>query len=401
MSIPKDDWTTLEDVRKRIRREWNNGRILVAVLGGEAVFPLRIPLKRPDSKALAEQFEAARVWIAALSAVDKEQGGSGCRLEWQEFAHRQLGRNRIPVAAIVESEKDGLALIGKQSEADSFRELAATVAAAFPALTPWMQRYPLKALEQAENWTRLLTVLHWVVRHPGANVYLRQIDAPGVDTKFIEQHRGLLGDLLDRVLLSDRIDGRYSGAKNFEQRYGFKRKPVQVRIRFLDRKLSLHGLSDLAVTSEEFAQMALSVKRVFVTENEINFLSFPEVTDGLMLFGGGYGFEHLAQSDWLRQKEIYYWGDIDTHGFVILDQLRNTFSSAQSLMMDRATLLEHRMFWGNEDRPASRQLERLNAEESALYDDLRFDRIAPSLRLEQERIGFAWIKAELARAGLK
>jgi hypothetical protein len=390
-----NDWSAPEDIRKRIRREWDNGRILVAILGGEAVFPLRIPLRRPDSKALAEHFEAARLWISALSAVDKERGGSGCRLEWQEFAHRQLGRNRIPVAAIVESEKDGLALIRKQSDADNFRELAATVAAAFSALTPWMQRYPLKALEQAENWPRLLAVLDWVVRHPGANVYLRQIDVPGVDTKFIEQHRGLLGDLLDMVLPPDRIDGRYSGAKNFEQRYGFKRKPMQVRIRFLDRNLSLHGLSDLAVTGEEFAQMALPIERVFVTENEINFLSFPEVANGLMLFGGGYGFEHLAQAGWLRQKEIYYWGDIDTHGFAILDQLRNAFPSAHSLMMDRATLLDHRVFWVSEDNQTSRQLERLRPEESALYDDLRFNRIAPALRLEQERIGFAWVNTAL------
>lgn len=181
-----NDWSAPEDIRKRIRREWDNGRILAAMIGGEGVFPLRIPLRRPDSRALAENFEAARLWIAALSALDKEQAGSGCRLEWQEVAHRQLGRNRIPVAAIVECENEGLALIGKQSEADRFRELAASVAAAFPALAPWMQRYPLKALEQAENWPRLMAVLDWVARHPGVKVYLRQIDAPGVDTKFIE-----------------------------------------------------------------------------------------------------------------------------------------------------------------------------------------------------------------------
>jgi hypothetical protein len=52
-----------------------------------------------------------------------------------------------------------------------------------------MRQYPLKVLDQAENWPRLLAVLDWVVRHPGANIYLRQIDASGVDTKFIEQHR--------------------------------------------------------------------------------------------------------------------------------------------------------------------------------------------------------------------
>jgi len=395
------DWSAPGDIRKRVLRDWNNGRILAATLGGEAVFPLRIPLKRPNSKELAEQFEAAQRWVADLSAVDKERAGRGCRMEWQEFAHRQLGRNRIPVAAVVESEKEGLALIGKQAEAARFRELAATIAAAFSELAQWMQRHPLRVLEQAEDWPRLLAVLDWVVRHPGVEVYLRQIDVSGVDTKFIEQHRGLLGDLLDRTLPPERINSQYSGARNFEQRYGFRRKPALVRLRFLDRKLSLHGLTDLTVTGEEFARLALPIERVFITENEINFLGFPEVTDGLMLFGAGYGFDHLAQADWLRQKHVYYWGDIDTHGFAILDQLRSLFPSARSLMMDRTTLLEHRMFWGSEDRAASRQLERLDAEESALYDDLRFDRIAPSLRLEQERIGFDWVNAELEKAGLK
>ncbi|MDD5058698.1 MAG: DUF2220 family protein [Sideroxydans sp.] len=396
-----NNWTTPDEICDRIRREWDNGRILAAMLGGEAVFPLRVSLKKPGSQSLSEDFDAARQWIAALSAMDKEHTGSGYCLEWMEFAHRQLGRNRIPVVAHIESEQEGLALIGRLHDANRFRKLAATIIQAFPSLDSWLQCNAIKALDQEESWSRLLAVLDWVVRHPGANIYLRQIDASGVDTKFIEQHRGLLGELLDRVLSHEAIHTQYSGAKGFEQRYGFKRKPLQVRMRFLDRKYSIQGLHDIAVTSDAFARLDLPVKRVFVTENEINFLSFPDVSDGLMLFGGGYGFDQLAQADWLRQKEIYYWGDIDTHGFVILDQFRGQFPSVRSLMMDSVTLLEHRIFWGNEERPASRQLQRLRSDELALYDDLRFNRIAPLLRLEQERIGFAWVNAALEMAELK
>lgn len=396
MNVPMKNWSTPDCIHNRVLREWSNGRILTAMMGGVAVFPLRIPLKKPGSDDLTQQFDAVRLWIAALGAMDKK-----CALEWREFTHWQLGRNRIPVAAIIGSEQEGLALIGKQRDASIFRELAANISHAFPALVPWLQRHPLKVLDQAENWPRILAVLDWVVRHPGANVYLRQIDAPGVDSKFIEQHRGLLGDLLDRVLPPEAIHAQHSGARNFESRYGFKSKPAQVRLRFLDRKLSVHGLSDLAVTSDEFARLELPVKRVFITENEINFLAFPDVADGLILFGAGYGFDHLARADWLQQNEIFYWGDIDTHGFAILDQLRSSFPSAKSLMMDRATLLEHRIFWGNENVPTSRQLDRLQSEEAELYDDLRFDRIAPALRLEQERIGFAWINIALAAAGLQ
>ncbi|TXT26360.1 MAG: cytoplasmic protein [Gallionellaceae bacterium] len=389
------DWSTPGDIRNRVRRDWDNGRILAAMLDGEPVFPLRISLKKPNTQALSEHFEAARQWVAELTAA------TGFQLEWREFNHRQLGRNRIPVAAIVASERDGLALIGKLRDASQFRVLAATLSEIYPALVPWLRKRPLTVLDHVENWPRLMAVLDWIMCHPRSGVYLRQIDVRGVDTKFIERHRGLLGELLDSILPPEVIDTQFTGANGFALRYGFKRKPEQVRIRFLDRKFSIQGLPDIAVTSNEFARMALPVKRVFVTENEINFLSFPDVTDSVMLFGGGYGFDHLARAEWLQSKEIFYWGDIDTHGFTILDQLRSKFPAAHSLLMDRATLLEHQALWGVEDSPTVRELERLQPDELALYDDLRFNRIAPALRLEQERIGFAWVEVALVGAGFR
>ncbi len=41
----------------------------------------------------------------------------------------------------------------------------------------------------------------------------------------------------------------------------------------------------------------------------------------MVLFGSGYGFEFLSNVLWLAKLNIYYWGDIDTHGFAILNQL--------------------------------------------------------------------------------
>lgn len=61
----------------------------------------------------------------------------------------------------------------------------------------------------------------------------------------------------------------------------------------------------------------------------------------MVIFGAGYGFDNLAEARWLGMLEIHYWGDIDTHGFAILNQLRKYFPHAQSLLMDRETLLAH------------------------------------------------------------
>jgi hypothetical protein len=158
-----------------------------------------------------------------------------------------------------------------------------------------------------------------------------------------------------------------------------------------------HALTDLALAAAEFAALDAPVERVFITENEINFLAFPPAERSLVLFGAGYGFDALAGADWLADRAIHYWGDIDTHGFAILDQLRHRLSHAQSFLMDRATLLAHREHWTAETEPATRVLARLTVEEAALYDDLRGNRLGQNVRLEQERIGFATVLQAVAR----
>ena len=65
--------------------------------------------------------------------------------------------------------------------------------------------------------------------------------------------------------------------------------------------------------------------------------------------------------------DVRYWGDIDTHGFAILDRLRAWLPQARSVLMDRETLLAHRDRWVSEDRPARSTLTRLTPAERDLY----------------------------------
>jgi len=63
--------------------------------------------------------------------------------------------------------------------------------------------------------------------------------------------------------------------------------------------------------------------------------------------------------------------------------------------MDRSTLVAHQSLWGTEESQVVRDLPRLTAEETSLYNELRDNRIARGLRLEQERIGIEWLNTEL------
>ena len=194
-----------------------------------------------------------------------------------------------------------------------------------------------------------------------------------------------------------------TGLSGFARRYGFRDRPQRIRLRSLDPAHALlprAGNADIALDAESFTDLSPGVSRVFITENEINYLAFPQVPHSLLIFGAGYGFEVLAQAAWLAHCQVFYWGDIDTHGFAILDQLRSFIPHSRSLLMDRATLLAFEAQWGEEQKQISRDLPRLNPEECALYNELRDNRVQPRLRLEQERIGFGWVETMLARLGI-
>jgi hypothetical protein len=289
----------------------------------------------------------------------------------------------------VPGEPDALQLIGMTGQAERYSLAAGQTLQAFPALREWLSLRPLALLEHLDDWQRVLAVLQWFSAHPNSGLYLRQADIPGVDTKFIEGRQGLLTELLDRILAP-------LPARNFEQRYGLLSKPAMLRFRILDSRFAIDGLTDLTVPLSQFARLNLPVERIFITENETNGLAFPDVPGSIVIFGLGYGVQMLRDIAWLREKQLWYWGDIDTHGFAILDRLRAGFPQTRSLLMDRPTLLAHRELWGREPETFDGIVTRLNVAEMALFEDLREDRLGYAVRLEQELISFSWFQQRLS-----
>jgi hypothetical protein len=272
----------------------------------------------------------------------------------REVRHRVIGQNSLPGEAWVDTLDDALRLVGKACDTRAYRALLAVTLQRQPTLLPWLQRQPLRALALAEVWPQLLDVVAWLQAYPRPDIYLRQVDLPGIHSKFIEAQRGVLSELLDLTLPADAID---SGAAQFARRYGFRDKPLRVRLRFLDPEHPawVSGAdADYTVSQQAFARLAPDVRHVFITENEINFLVLPPAAGSLVVFGAGYGFEAMAGAAWLQQCGLHYWGDIDTHGFAILDQLRARFPHAQSFLMDHDTLLEHQAQWTLEPQPTQR-----------------------------------------------
>jgi hypothetical protein len=387
-------WTGPAEIAAQLGRLWDRGHLLVPAQG-EPLFPLDLRFSRPDARALSERFDDVRRWIRALEEGSKGRQGHGYEIRWIEVNHRQLGPNRVPAGVVVPTVEDALELIGKQAAAARWQAQRARTERACPALVPWLTRKPMILLEHLSDWERILAVVTWFQAHPRADVYLRQLDVPGIHTKFIEARRGLIAELLDQVLPPELVRADLSPTRQFEARYGLRVKPALVRFRILDERLAVGGLTDIATPAAQFARLGLPVRRVFVTENEINGVSFPPTRDSLVIFGLGYGLDRLAEIGWLHDKAVHYWGDIDTHGFAMLDLLRAKLPIVRSLLMDRETLMAHREAWGAEPVQHEGTLERLLESERSVYEELRAGMLGERVRLEQERIAFSWLASAL------
>jgi hypothetical protein len=294
-----------------------------------------------------------------------------------------------------------------------------------PLLRRWAAKRPLQLLGLNGAALTAAQVALWLRGNPAPGIYVRQLSLLGVHTKFIENHRRTI-DELAAVLQAgpseeaERADAEppapddlpeapeaglgavaaRTPAARFAERHGFLHPPELVRFRVLDPNMPLLGSArDLTVTAETFSTLQLPVETVVVTENLVNFLALPDRPRTLALFGAGYGFSALRDAAWLQEREVLYWGDLDTHGFQILDQLRSVHPHVASTLMDEETLSAHRDFWGREPTPSRAVLTRLNAAETALYEALGNDTHGPAVRLEQELIRWDWALERLFRRG--
>jgi hypothetical protein len=88
---------------------------------------------------------------------------------------------------------------------------------------------------------------------------------------------------------------------------------------------------------------------------------FPD--DAFVLWDAGYTVNLAGSLPWLVGKEVWYWGDLDTRCFAILNRLRYNCPDVRSFLMDCATLLAHRDRWVIEPKPTRAHQDRLTAAE--------------------------------------
>lgn len=368
------------DIRKRLERTWASD-----ITGETASWPHQFPLNPPASKAALEsQWDTVRAWGRTLADWEQTHNVETeiVRAGRQVFTTPQ----RIPSHARVETMKAAANTLDRSTTG----EWSTRLNRAHERTTSIREQFPnatgiTRILRDTDTWTDtdfglLLTVADWFRNNhtSAAGLTPRQVPVPGLHAKWLNtshQHVLNLTGLLSLGLAD--------------------RHPPRIHFTYLDPQHRANGgrWHDSATVGDHFGP-AYTPRVVLISENKDTAINFPELPGGIAVEGEGFGGKSAATYPWLVDAEhVIYWGDIDRHGYEILNNWREDGVPVRSILMDQTTYNAYEKYGTNTDKtgnaigPGERKaLPALTEAERAVYNHLTDPAATTNRRIEQERI---------------
>lgn len=269
----------------RIRDMYDSGEIIRAHFAGE--YPLEVKIRGLTPALIRNNFPELLPWIQEM------QQHRELTFKVKEFKSKAFGSQFVPAAVVLPDLPAAAKLCGRLESLLTFRKNFQYCQKLLPQVCELFKAKPKLFLDNAAIVKQLVEVCLYLQKHPRPEVYVREVVCPGVDTKFIEHNFNMLSVMLDCVLPPEAVDLNFSGKKGFNRRYGFRDKPNLIRLRLLDPSVRIGSLPcvqpDFSLDERSLAQYELPVSSLLIVENEITYLSLPQLSDCAAVFGGGFG----------------------------------------------------------------------------------------------------------------
>lgn len=312
-----------DELAEILVRQWHNADKREQRLLDPQAWPIPLPIGRPPPMVLAQQTAYVREHIERWRAVTVGE------VQWQSIAYRSAAEPvLLPQHWQLRSPQEWAQASGDaqvQLELQRLQYLLNRVDARFHSLlirqrAQWRDRND----DEVVQATALALELE-----PGiaAGRPLRSLSLAGIDSKFMERHRGLVTALLDI-----RFDGQVSqvGLSSFLD-------AADEGDHWLLVAALAPGLLPFAqqrVRARELRDTSLPAQRILLIENDRCLHLLPTLPDTIAVLGSGLDLAWL-RADWLRERQIGYWGDMDTWGLCMLARARELQPHLVPLLMDQ------------------------------------------------------------------
>lgn len=397
MKFPKD---ILDELDKKY---WQNKKNFKTLLKGKMDFPLKLSLKVPTtSSQMLANIDKIQEFLQVWRSFENEF--VLCKICFQSKNYREFGEITLPYHLIIENKMALISIFSKDKQAQ-LQNLQSRINHIINILVlnknlkfdpKKLFYFLIDNLESFEylsddELNQLLQILPQLKSGMGNGLYLRTLPIIGVDTKFIEQHFKWIESLLNHLYNNEVLTK--GGLMVW---LGCQEKPsdwLLIKPLCKDSQSKLANLPLLRLNSQTLLNYELPADNILVIENEQSCLSLPDINNTIAIAGGGKNVSWL-KADWLKDKKVYYWGDIDVDGLFILNLARQYCSHIIPLMMDRITILAHQHFMVNDTSSFHEIPNYLNMSEKNLFVSLKNGEFIGS-RLEQERLDYKFVEMQL------
>jgi hypothetical protein len=392
-------------IRRKIDQKWADAVCADLGVGNQIVISVALRPGVSTGRAVERLGHAA--WTA-------------WHMRWREFASRlptgvELVRRAVTIrgvtgqfAATLTADLDGAVRLIADNHAGAeppnvdigrARALSATLRSAGAILTPATLRAAYRLPDT--DVEVLVNAVTWLRQHSDASTWTRrQLPIPGMHTKWLDTHGGLLREVTGRDVRDE-----------------VRHRPTVTHLTYVDPDHLASGRRRHdAWTTGDLHDIAYQPRVVLVVENRDSRLWFPPTQETIVVEGGGKAAAALlANVSWIRAAEhVIYWGDIDADGYAILDQFRAALAEpapdgalgrpVASILMDAADLHHYADHGVNNDKagraikPSSTILPHLTASETTAYNTIATEGPTPFRRIEQEAVPLTHAKTRLLQS---
>tara|TARA_X000001388_G_scaffold73659_1_gene65668 strand:- start:866 stop:2083 length:1218 start_codon:yes stop_codon:yes gene_type:complete len=244
-----------------------------------------------------------------------------------------------------------------------------------------------------KQFAKVIGVFPQIIFGMGEGLFLRQLPIEGVDTKFLEssRHASLLFNLY-QIEHRESFNGGTITARNLPELLKVESLPTSgLRVRFSPNYQPQYAnLPTVKLDYRDLMQMNILESNVLIVENETSVFQVRAFDDLLIIGGAGYSLEFL-NAPWLKSRKLAYWGDMDSDGMNMMNQVLNVYPNTTVLMMNEQTYKRFEKEkvedpnYGKFDHDFQNQYEYFLCKEAA------------GNRLEQEYISNDWVNESITQ----
>jgi hypothetical protein len=206
------------------------------------------------------------------------------------------------------------------------------------AVRPWLAR--IVDLDDYD-FSTLLAATTWFRAHPRSGLTVRSVPVPGMHTKWLARHRGMVLACLGTSINSNEFTESTGDVDPVEipadelDALGLRALPREVGIILADPVLRavVGGLRQISAPVDELADLQIHPDAVLIVENKEPALAWSDTAGLVVIHSLGNHLDVLSRLSWIPHDRTWYWGDLDRHGFTLVSRARTMVPRLASLLM--------------------------------------------------------------------